>query len=676
MRRFFLLCTLYLFGVMGLNAQHTHTHGKYDDNSVLLIVGTDTTTRGEFFNNFMQNHSVHDKVEHPHKADVEKHLQMYINFRMKVEAAKDAGYDTIKILQSELDNYRVQFAKPYLQDKDMAEELYKETYQHLLYNIGARHILIAVDKYAKPADTLAAYRKAVNVRNQLMAGADFCDMVIRYSSEYRRPKGDLLPPKTGYEGRLPYITGLSMVYPFEEALYDLKVGEISQPVRTRYGYHIIQMLDKRPAMGKVKFSHIMTINQPGDTAQRAKDKIDEAYARLQAGENFGELAGKYSEDRSSSLRGGVVNLTKLDRMYPEIIEKLFALKPGEYTKPFRSRMGWHIVRLDEKKGIDDYENMRAVILYSFDNDQERGMLPIVAKQKELLSETNWKVNQDVWKEVLRYFPDTVRGDRLPKDSMDNPKLFGKTLLVYEGKNVAVWQFMKQARLVTRRDVVVDVRHWAQDMLDHFLGSQALVHELSILEKKYPDFAAMMKEYRDGIYLFDINNRKVWGKAVDDTVGQQEFYERNKSKYMSPRKAEATVFTYNVAKIDTKEVRKLMQKAYKGKWSFAQLKKTAVATFGEANIRVDSAQYLKGKNYFVDKVEWKPGLSEDLLSGTDSKAFVWIHDVIPSKQYTLDEVRGTVITDYQELLENEWIKELKKTYKVTLNEDVFNSIHMH
>lgn len=671
-----MLCTLYLFGVMGLNAQHTHTHGKYDDNSVLLIVGTDTTTRGEFFKNFMQNHSVHDKVEHPHKADVEKHLQMYINFRMKVEAAKDAGYDTIRALQTELDNYRTQFAKPFLQDKEMAEALYEETYQHLLYNIGARHILIAVDKYAKPADTLAAYKKAVNVRNQLMAGADFCDMVIRYSSEYRRPKGDLLPPKTGYEGRLPYITGLSMVYPFEEALYDLKVGEISQPVRTRYGYHIIQMLDKRPAMGKVKFSHIMTINQPGDTAQRAKDKIDEAYARLQAGENFGELAGKYSEDRSSSLRGGEVNLSKLDRMYPEIIEKLFSLKPGEYTKPFRSRIGWHIVRMEEKKGIDDYENMRSVIVYSFDNDQERGMLPILAKQKELLAETTWKVNQDVWKEVLRSFPDTVRGDRLPRDSMANPRLFGKTLLVYEGKNVSVWQFMKQARLVTRRDVVVDVKHWAQDMLNYFLGSQALVHELSVLEQKYPDFAAMMKEYRDGIYLFDINNRKVWGKAVDDTVGQQEFYEQHKSKYMSPRKAEATVFTYNVAKIDTKEVRKLMQKAYKGKWSFAQLKKTAVETFGEANIRVDSAQYLKGKNYFVDKVEWKPGLSEDLLSGTDSKAFVWIHDVIPSRQYTLDEVRGTVITDYQELLENEWLKELRKTYKVTLNEDVFNSIHMH
>lgn len=665
-----MVCFLFLSGGMFLNAQ------KINDNSILLIVGRDTTTRGEFVRTFMQNSNIHEKVEHPHKADVEKYLEMYTRFRLKVEAAKDAGYDTIRVLQSELANYRAQFAKPYLQDKEMAESLYEETYRHLCYNVGARHILIGVDKYAKPADTLAAYRKALDVRDKLMAGADFCDMVIRYSSEYRRPQGDILPQKTGYEGRLPYITGLSMVYPFEQALYRLKVGEISMPVRTRYGYHLIQMLDKRPAMGRVKFSHIMTMEMPGDTSNRALNKIEEAYARLQAGESFAELAAKYSEDRSSALRGGEVNLTKLDRMYPEIIEKLFNLKPGEYTKPFRSRIGWHIVRMEEKKGVDTYDNMLSVIVYSFDNDQERGMLPIAAKQKELLASSNWKVNQAVWKEVLRSFPDTVRGDRLPKDSMDNPKLFGKTLLVYEGEEVAVWPFMKLARQVTRRDVVADVRHWAQDMLNYFLGSRALIHELSVLEQKYPEFATMMKEYRDGIYLFDINNRKVWGKAVDDTVGQRNYYEQHKSKYMSPEKAVATVFSYNVAKIDTKEVRKLIQKAYKGKWSFNALRKAAVSAFGEGNIRVDSAQYQRGKNYFVDKVEWTPGLSGDLLSGTDTKAFVWIHEVIPPRQYSLEEVRGTVITDYQGLLEEEWIKELKKTYKITLNQDVFNSIHFH
>lgn len=665
MKRLFLFCILLVCGISGAEAQ------KINDDSILLIVGSDTTTRGEFYKNYTQN-TVRGR-DRSDRVELENYLQLYINFRMKVEAAKDAGYDTIRLLQEELQNYRTQFAKPYLQDQELAEKLYEEAFRHLQYNVGARHILIAVDKYAKPADTLAAYRKCLDVRRQLMEGADFCDMVIRHSSEYRRPKGDLLPRKTGYEGRLPYITGMSMVYPFEKALYELKVGEISMPVRTRYGYHLIQMLDKRPALGKVKFRHIMSIPMPGDTSQQALAKMNAVYDSLQAGVDFAYLAARYSDDRTSASRGGEVSLSKLDRMYPEVVEQLFSLKNGMYTKPFRSRIGWHIVQLEEKAGVEEYDAMRSVIVYTFDNDQERGMIPMIAKQKELLAQTHWKINQDVWKEVLRSFPDTVYGDRLPKDSMANPRLFGKTLLVYEGKAVPVWKFMKLAQQYTRRDVVVNVKAWANDMLENFLGSQALIHELSVLEQKYPDFAAMMKEYRDGIYLFDINNRTVWGKAVDDTVGLKAYYEAHKSKYYSPAKAVATVFTYNVAKIDTKSVRKLMQKAYKANWPFDKLKKEAIDIFGESNIRVDSMSYLKGKNYFVDKVEWTPGLSDNLLSGTDSKAFVWIHDVIKPRQYSLEEVKGTVITDYQGYLEEEWIKKLRSIYKVTVNQDVFNSL---
>ncbi|MCH5244209.1 MAG: peptidylprolyl isomerase [Lentimicrobiaceae bacterium] len=665
MKRLFLCCLLLVGAMVGSRAQ------KINDNSILLIIGSDTTTRGEFYKSYTQNAKKGKTLDS--KTDLENYLQLYINFRLKIEAAKDAGYDTIRLLQEEFGNYRLQFAKPYLQDQELAEELYKEAYDRMLYNIGARHILFAVDKYAKPADTQAAYEKSLEVRQKLMDGADFCDMVIQYSSEYRRPKNMLLAQKTGYEGLLPYITGMSMVYPFEKALYNLKVGEISMPVRTRYGYHLIQMLEKRPALGRVKFRHIMAMGIPGDTAQRALAKINAIYDSLQAGAKFSHMAAQYSEDRSSAPRGGEVVLNKLDRMYPEVIQQLFSLKEGEYSKPFPSRSGWHIVQLEEKTGVEPYEEVRSSIVYTFDNDQERGMIPVAAKQKELLAQTNWKINQNVWKEVLKYLPDTVSGDKLPKDSMANPKLFGKTLLVYEGKDVSVWQFMKLARQLTRRDVVLDPKAWSEVMLKNFLGSQATVYELSILEQKYPDFAAMMKEYRDGIYLFDINNRTVWGKAADDTVGLQEYYESHKSKYFSPAKAVATVFEYNVAKIDTKEVRKLMQKAYKENWTLNKLKTEASKLFRPSDFRVDSMQYLQGKNKFVDKVEWKPGLSSDLLSGTDSKAFVWIHEVIEPRQYTLDDVRGTVITDYQGKLEKEWIKKLRDTYKVTINQDVFNSL---
>lgn len=665
MKRLFLICVLFPLFIVGLNAQ------KIDDKSVLLTVGKDVTTRGDFLKNYMQNAERGKK--NPDRADLENYLQLFINFRLKVVAAKDAGYDTIRVLQDELANYRAQFAKPYLQDQKLAEQLYEEAYERLRYNIGARHILIGLDKYAKPADTLEAYKKAMEVRKKLIAGADFCDMVIKYSADFRRPKGSLLYKKTGYEGRLPYITGMSMVYPFEQALYDLKVGEISMPVRTKYGYHLIQMLDKHPALGKVQFSHIMAQEMPGDTSQRGKKKMDAAYEELKKGADYADVVSRYSEDRATIARGGVTHLTKLDRMLPEVVEQLFRLKEGEYSKPFRSRMGWHIVRLDEKAGLDSYENTRPVIVYSFDNDEERGMIPVMAKGNELLAECKWKVNQDVWKEVVQSFRDTVNGAKLPSDSLYNPRLFSKTLMVYEGKPVSVWRFMNFAKQTTKRDMVFNMKEWANDMLTRFINSQALIHEFSILETKYPEFAKMMSEYKDGIYLFDINNRRVWGKASDDSVGLAAYYEAHKDKYRTPRKVLATVFKYDVLHVNTKDMEKFVQKAYKGKWSYDRTRRDALDMFGEKCVRVDSAQYLAGKNQFVDKVEWKPGLSKAVLSGDDAKGFVWIHQVIPSRQYELEEVQGTVITDYQGLLEDEWVKELREKYQITINRDVFDSM---
>ena len=195
MKRLFLFCFLFVSGFVCLNAQ------DIDDNSVLLIVGSDTTTRGEFYKNYMQN-AVRDRNPES-KEEMENYLQLYINFRLKVEAARDAGYDTIRLLQEELQNYRAQFAKPYLQDQAMAEKLYEEAYNHLQYNIGARHILIGVDKYAKPADTQAAYKKCMDVRKQLMAGADFCDMVIRHSSDYRNPNGICCRPRRATKAGCP-----------------------------------------------------------------------------------------------------------------------------------------------------------------------------------------------------------------------------------------------------------------------------------------------------------------------------------------------------------------------------------------------------------------------------------------------------------------------------------------
>ena len=667
MKRNFFLILLSFAGLYGLQAQQ-----PIGDNSVLLIVGSDTTTRADFYKTYTQN-AVPGRHVDADRADLENYLQLYINFRLKVEAAKDAGYDTVQLLQQELANYRTQFAKPYLTDQEVEEALLREAYDHMQYDVFTRHILIPVSKYPFPADTLAAYRKCMEIRKKILAGADFCDMVIQYSSDYRNPNGKGLPIKTGREGELGYITGLSMVYPFEKALFNLQVGEVSMPVRTRYGYHLIQMLDKRPALGKVRASHIMIAVQPGDTSDNARKKIDSLYERLQRGEDFAELARLYSDDKFTASKGGDIGTFTSNRMVPELIVQLYSLPEGAYSKPFRTRFGWQIVKLVEKSGIDTYENMRNSIVYSVEHDNERGPMPVKAYQKKLLAKTNWKLDKKVLAEIRKSLPDTVQGNLLPRDSMENPRLFSKTLLVYEGDKVSVWAFFDLARKITKRDVVVNVDLWLNEMVDNILGAQALRHELSILDRKYPEFAAMMKEYRDGIYLFDINNRKVWGRAVSDTLGLQDYYETHKQKYVFPAQVVAAVVSYDVSDLDTKQVGKFMEKAYKGQWSVEKMRAMADKQFGKGKVQVDSGSFERGKNVFMDNVPWEKGLTKNILSGTLRKAFAIIYDVLPPVQATLEEVRGTVISDYQGYLENQWIKELRNTYKITVNQDVFESL---
>lgn len=661
MKRIFFLCGLLLLALGGLKAQ-------INDNSILLIVGTDTTTRGDFYKTYTQN-AIPGRITTPDRHELENYLQLYINFRLKVEAAKAAGYDTMPLLQQELATYRAQFAKPYLTDTKLEEALLREAYEHMQYDIYTRHILIPVSKYPYPSDTQAAYKKCMDIRKQILSGVDFCDMVIRHSSDYRNPNGKGPAIKTGREGELGYITGLSMVYPFEKALYNLRVGEISMPVKTRYGYHLIQMLDKRPALGKVRASHIMI----SDTTEYARKRIDSIYERLQGGEDFADLARQYSDDKFTASKGGDIGTFTSNRMVPELIVQLYDLPEGQFSKPFRTRFGWHIVKLMEKSGIDTYENMRNSIVYSFDNDNERGPIAVKAFQQQLLAQSKWKIDKKVLADIRKALPDTVDGIKLPRDSMENPKLFSKTLLVYEGENVSVWAFFDLARKTTKRDIAVNVNLWLDEMVNNLLGSQALVHEFSILEQKYPEFAAMMKEYRDGIYLFDINNRKVWGKAVSDTAGLENYYNTYKNKYKLPGMAVATLAVYNVSETETKQVGKFMEKAYKGKWSVEKMRTLADAQFGKGKIQIDSASFTKGKNQFMDNVPWEKGLTKNILSGTHRKAYAIIHNILPPVQGSFEEMRGKVISDYQGYLETEWLKELHNTYKVTINQDVFESL---
>lgn len=646
------------------------------DNSVLMIVGQDTVTRGGFCKAYLQNSMKGEALD---REKMEEYLQLYADFRMKVEAAKDAGYDTVALLQKEFTYYKEQLEKPYLMDTNVRNAIYEELYGFMQHELRIRYVMLHLPYYyMAPEDTLAAYEKLMDVRRQLLDGADFADMVIQYCDEYKLRTRNQPRPKLGFEGEIGYVTAFDLDYNLEKAIHNLEVGEISMPVRNQYGYYLIQLMDKKPAMGMISASHILKVPVFNDSVAFSPEQLEEeimrVYDTLQAGMNFEDAAYEFSDDTYSSRNGGSLGKAfASSQMIPEFVAELYNLAPGQYSKPFKSRYGWHIARLNSKSGVGTYEENRSRIMAEVERSPMLSRKPFHAFQDKLLQEHEWKMDQKVLAELRRSLPDTVRKSTLPQDSMENPVLFAKTVMVYDGKPEAAWGLMDLARnLLNRQDFVFATDQWFDEMVKEFQRAVALRRENAHLEQKYPEFKALLEEYRDGLYLFDISNKNVWAKAVMDSSGLETYYEAHKNEYMKPGKAVAMVFVFDEG-LKAAKVGKMVATADKEGWTEQEAKAAFNKKFGDWNVLVDSAVYGHGENAFVDKVEWKTGLSEVVENDEGRRAFVLFKEIIPEAPAPLDEVRGLVVSDYQGYLEKEWVKELRSRYPVRIFQDVFESI---
>ena len=272
---------------------------------------------------------------------------MFINFKLKVHAAKDAGLDTVSKFKYELNGYRAQLARPYMTDQSKLDELMKEAYAHMQEEVRASHILIECKPEALAADTLKAWNKAMEARKKILAGEKFADVAVKYSTD---------PSVKKNFGDLGYFTAFQMVYPFEKGAYDTKVGETSMPIRTKYGYHIIQVTGRRPARGEIHVSHIMVKPQKEGDKDMAEIKINEIYQKaLEGKQTFEELCSLYSDDVTTKNKGGELPWFGTNKMVSEFEEAAFGLKADkEISKPFKTTYGWHIVKRTGYKPVPAY----------------------------------------------------------------------------------------------------------------------------------------------------------------------------------------------------------------------------------------------------------------------------------------------------------------------------------
>ncbi len=626
-------------------------------DAVLMTIGSSKVTVSEFENVYHKNNTKEGTMD---TKSLNDYVELFVNFKLKVKEAEELGLDTAKSFKEELAGYRKQLAQPYLTDKDVNEKLLKETYDRMQEDIHASHILVKVSDNALPKDTLEAYNKILKIRARILKGEDF----NKVASE----KGISDDPSAKDNGGdLGFFTALQMVYPFESAAYSTKVGDVSMPIRTRYGYHIIKVTERRKAQGEVMVAHIMvktTPNMSKEDSLNTYTKITEIYSKLKAGSKFEDLAQEFSDDKSSAKKGGELPWFGTGKMPIEFEKVAFSMaNKGDFSQPMRSKYGWHVIKLIDKRGLATFEDMKNELKAKVTKDSrsQAGRASLIAKVK---AEYKFKENPKLVDDFIKVMDSSLFEGRwdIAKAKALNKPMFNLNEKVYSQVEFANYISSHQSKRPK-----TDVKIVLNQFYKQFVEETAVAYEEARLDQKYPEFKALMQEYRDGILLFELTDQKVWSKAVKDSTGSKAYYEKNKTNFMWDERAEASVYTCANEKVAA-QVRGLMKKKKSEKDILAAANKDS-----QLNLQVETRVFSKGENEFVDK-NWNPGTSADIKSEKDKKTIIIVTAklLMPEPKSYLDS-KGMVTADYQNYLEKEWIASLKAKYSVTVDKAVLSTI---
>jgi peptidyl-prolyl cis-trans isomerase SurA len=640
---------------------HLLAFSQFDEKDpVLFFVEDDTVRVSEFKYIYEKNNR--DSLRHSRES-IADYLQLYIKFKLKVQAAKDMGLDTVKALQDELAMYRRQLAKNYLIDKEVEEAIARKAYERMQEDIHLSHILIRLEKNE---DSTKAYQEAKRILDSLKNyEKSFEQMAKRHSDD---------PSVKKNEGDLGYLTAL---FPpgfeqFEAVAYQMEEGEIAGPVRSKAGYHIVKLHDRRPARGTVEVAHIL-VRKPDEMndSQIAlkKDKIYDAYRELQEGIPWNRVVSKYSEDKDSKRRKGNIGEFRIGVYEKPLEDTAFALEEnGAYSMPVESSVGWHILkRVDRERPQDQsFPDLKKEILAQLEktNRLDKAKQALIDEIKE---KADFNLNQKVFSEFKSKYLEDFTNYKWESPSIDTPEVliaFGDDFKKTDHDFVQYLKRNTRDRLRLNRKVS-DLEA-ANIMLDAFIDESALEYEQAFLEEKYPDFRNLMREYREGILLFEVTKDKIWDRAPTDSAGLRAYYEDHKEDYMWNERVRVLSFTVHTD--DQKQLNTIKR----------MLKKKSVSKVIEKFntdtllIRYKTEILEKGKDVVAD-VPWteRAIFNEQELVGKHK--FDFVQNIFPREPKTLQEARGFVISDYQSHLEKEWIKSLQEKYKVKVVEAVFDEL---
>lgn len=597
------------------------------------------------------------------RKSLEEYLDLYVNFKLKVQKAKDMQLDTIPQLKNELAGYRRQLADSYLIDREVTEKLIKEAYERSKQDVDISHILIAVSPEATEAQEEAARKKALDIMERLKGGADFASIAKEESADKSAKNNG---------GHIGYVTVLfpNGFYGLESAAYQGPVKELQGPIRTNAGFHVMKVNARRPARGEIEAAHILLRTADKDKAV-VKKLADSIHTALKNGADFEALAKKYSEDTRTNFKGGYIGFFGINKYSPAFEDAAFSLRnDGDISKPVETSVGYHIIRRVSLRGLQPYDIEKARLENEIKKDArfEEAQEAMVERIKE---EGNLREHTQVLEEFEQTLTDTFltfrwkapkeKSDKVLLELGDNYKATLGQFTDYLGKSSR-----KRIRMGRNKDISAAVDALYQD----FLNENCMKYEEKQLEKKYPDFKSLMREYEEGILLFEATKMLVWDKASQDTTGLEKFHDKIEGKYRWKERAVTSIYKLQ----DTHREQLDEIRAFVSTHSPEEVMQKY--NTGDAPILRHETKTMEYDIYPDFKnMEWKAGAISQSENDPRSRSlkFVKIEEILPAGLKTLEEARGYVVADYQDYLEDQWVEELKKEYKVKINDKVFENL---
>ncbi|MEO9966048.1 MAG: peptidylprolyl isomerase [Reichenbachiella sp.] len=620
-------------------------------DEVLFYLGDEPFSLKEFDYYFLKNSD--DHTADSAKIKINEYFDLYLNFRLKVKEAEAQRMDQTKAFKDEFEGYKKQLAEPYLMQTKVKEEMVQVAYERKTQEVSASHILVKTNDQGNPEDTLKAYNKALAIKRRVLDGEESFDAVAAKESD------DPSAKKNG--GNLGYFSALQMVYPFENAVYQNEIGDIVGPIKTRFGYHVIKINDKRKARGQVLVAHIMIRSKPDSVSMAStKEKAQSVYQNIKSGADWNEQCQLYSDDMRTKPSGGELQWFGAGSLVPEFENAAFDLtSKGEISQPVQTRFGWHIIKLIDKKGVASFEEMRADLESKISRDTRAKDKKSTALKK-LMSTQEFKRDEVVRKDLINEFDSSLLEAKW-KYSQSHPNL-AKAIFTTNGNKYTLEQFFKYVIENQKKRKLTALHTYVYQLYNQFEQKSIFDEELTLIEANNYDYQMVLEEYRSGILLFNLMEEEVWNKAMVDSVGLGEFYEKNKKK--NYRLAEHAVVRRFVSK-DSLVLQKVASQLDKPNSELDSLfNKEEPLTLQTFEEKIE-----RGKQPWLES-RWFVGSS--IQKGKSYHTLWVVQEIRPDGYKPLKGIKGMVISDYQKELEKDWLKRLSRKFPVKVNKQVLKA----